>query len=154
MTALSRPSTLSAMAYRLRPYSPFRSVSTPGRQQKLRITHPIAQPTLAFVAEFSSQLFLLHNAQESCGADVSPSLAEPASRSSRIVGRPRSSATPRFISIVIPPQRRACLVAESVVPFAEQHFPSSPEPLSSSTNYTTANECDAPPAAQSLRGMT
>jgi hypothetical protein len=84
-------------------------------------------------------------AQESIEPDVLPSLAEPPAASAEA---PPSASTEPLPAL---PQSLPYTAAEPVpsaaepLPSSEQAFPSSPEPLSPSTNYTTAQTTVIPP---------
>src|SRR2546430_8378770 len=91
-----------------------------------------------FVAAISLAAVLAAQAQESIEPDVLPSLAEPSASSAE--AQPSTSAEPLPTLAQSSPSAPAEPLpssAESLLS-SEQAFPSTPEPLSSSTNYTTA----------------
>jgi Putative beta-barrel porin 2 len=99
---------------------------------------------LALVAGISLTSAFTTQAQESIEPDVLPSLTE--------VPPPASTESPPLPSQSLPslPQSAASTTtAEALppepLPSSEQAFPSSPEPLSPSTNYTTAQTTVIPP---------
>src|SRR6266496_6355729 len=81
---------------------------------------------------------LAAQAQESIEPDVLPSLAEPSASSAE--AQPSTSAEPLPTLAQSSPSAPAEPLPSSAesLPSSEQAFPSTPEPLSSSTNYTTA----------------
>src|SRR2546423_12928217 len=98
-----------------------------------------ACPALALIAGFFFPAVLATQAQESIEPDVLPSLAEPPAASAEA---PTSVSTEPLPAL---PQSLPYTAAEPVpsaaepLPSSEQAFPSAPEPLSPSTNYTTAH---------------
>jgi hypothetical protein len=111
-----------------------------------KISSPLVrQPILAFVAGIFFAAVLATQAQESIEPDVLPSLAEPPAASTEA---PTSVSTEPLPAL---PQSLPSTPAEPVpsaaepLPLSEQAFPSSPEPLSPSTNYTTAQTTVIPP---------
>src|SRR6266480_2194572 len=98
-----------------------------------------------FVAGIFFAAVLAAQAQESVEPDVLPSLAEPPAASAEA---PPSVSTEPLPAL---PQSLPSTAAESVpsapepLPSSEQAFPSSSEPLSPSTNYTTAQTTVVPP---------
>src|SRR5437773_1138115 len=102
-------------------------------------------PILSLVAGIFFAAVLAAQAQESVEPDVLPSLAEPPAAS--------AEAPPYVSTEPLPalPQSLPSTAAESVpsapepLPSSEQAFPSSREPLSPSTNYTTAQTTVVPP---------
>jgi hypothetical protein len=120
------------------------------------ITSPIARPPiLAFVAGIFFAVVLAAQAQESIEPEVLPSLAEPPPASAESLPATSTEPLPAL------PQSLPSTAAESLpssaeaLPSSEQAFPSSPEPLSPSTNYTTAQtNVIAPPAAAGPYGAS
>src|SRR5438034_10505963 len=111
-----------------------------------KISNPLVRrPILAFVAGIFFAAVLATQAQESIEPDVLPSLAEPPAASAEA---PPSASTEPLPAL---PQSLPSTPAEPVpsaaepLPSSEQAFPSSPEPLSPSTNYTTAQTTVIPP---------
>src|SRR5881296_3090115 len=111
-----------------------------------KISSPLVRrPILAFVAGIFFAAVLATQAQESIEPDVLPSLAEPPAASAEV---PTSVSTEPLPAL---PQSLPYTAAEPVpsaaepLPSSEQAFPSSPEPLSPSTNYTTAQTTVIPP---------
>src|SRR5438046_3246921 len=111
-----------------------------------KISSPLVRrPILAFVAGIFFAAVLATQAQESIEPDVLPSLAEPPAASAEA---PTSVSTEPLPAL---PQSLPYTAAEPVpsaaepLPSSEQAFPSSPEPLSPSTNYTTAQTTAIPP---------
>src|SRR5437867_385928 len=101
-----------------------------------------------FVAGIFFAAVLAAQAQESVEPDVLPSLAEPSASSAE--AQPSTSAEPLPTLAQSSPSAPAEPLPSSAesLPSPERAFPSSPEPLSSSTNYTTAQtNVIAPPAA-------
>src|SRR5881396_3002063 len=102
-----------------------------------------------FVAGIFFAAVLAAQAQESIEPDVLPSLAEPSASSAE--AQPSTSAEPLPTLAQSSPSAPAEPLPSSAesLPSSEQAFPSTPEPLSSSTNYTTAqtNVVPAPVAA-------
>src|SRR5205809_596735 len=102
-------------------------------------------PILSLVAGIFFAAVLAAQAQESVEPDVLPSLAEPPAASAEA---PPSVSTEPLPAL---PQSLPSTAAESVpsapepLPSSEQAFPSSSEPLSPSTNYTTAQTTVVPP---------
>ena len=102
-------------------------------------------PILSLVAGIFFAAVLAAQAQESVEPDVLPSLAEPRAASAEA---PPSVSTEPLPAL---PQSLPSTAAESVpsapepLPSSEQAFPSSREPLSPSTNYTTAQTTVVPP---------
>src|SRR5207247_4329411 len=102
-------------------------------------------PILSLVAGIFFAAVLAAQAQESVEPDVLPSLAEPPPASAESL--PSTSAEP----LPALPQSLPSTPAEPLpssaasLPSAEQAFPSSPEPWSSSTNYTAAQTNAIPP---------
>ena len=110
------------------------------------ITRPLTRrPILALVAGIFFAAVLAAQAQESVEPDVLPSLAEPPPASAESL--PSTSAEP----LPALPQSLPSTPAEPLpssaasLSSAEQAFPSSPEPWSSSTNYTAAQTNAIPP---------
>jgi hypothetical protein len=101
-------------------------------------------PILSLVAGIFFAAVLAAQAQESVEPDVLPSLAEPPAASAE--ASPSVSTEPSASTEPLPalPQSLPSTAAEPVpsapepLPSSEQAFPSSREPLSPSTNYTTA----------------
>src|SRR5947207_3386014 len=99
---------------------------------------------LALIAGIFFTAVLATQAQESIEPDVLPSLAEPPAASAEA---PTSVSTEPLPAL---PQSLPYTAAETVpsapepLPSSEQAFPSSPEPLSPSTNYTTAQTTIVP----------
>ena len=99
---------------------------------------------LGLVAGIFFAAVLAAQAQESVEPDVLPSLAEPPAAPAE--APPSVSTEPSLSTEPLPalPQSLPSTAAEPVpsaaepLPSSEQAFPSSPEPLSPSTNYTTA----------------
>ena len=91
-----------------------------------------------FVAGIFFAAVLAAQAQESIEPDVLPSLAEPSASSAE--AQPSTSAEPLPTLAQSSPSAPAEPLPSSAesLPSSEQAFPSTPEPLSSSTNYTTA----------------
>src|SRR5436309_2072790 len=91
-----------------------------------------------FVAAIFFAAVLAAQAQESIEPDVLPSLAEPSASSAE--AQPSTSAEPLPTLAQSSPSAPAEPLPSSAesLPSSEQAFPSTPEPLSSSTNYTTA----------------
>src|SRR6266496_255512 len=87
---------------------------------------------------------LAAQAQESIEPDVLPSLAEPSASSAE--AQPSTSAEPLPTLAQSSPSAPAEPLPSSAesLPSSEQAFPSTPEPLSSSTNYTTAQTSVVP----------
>src|SRR5438876_6155757 len=111
-----------------------------------KISSPLVRrPILAFVAGILVAAVLSTQAQESIEPDVLPSLAEPPAASAEA---PTSVSTEPLPAL---PQSLPYTAAEPVpsaaepLPSSEQAFPSSSEPLSPSTNYTTAQTTVVPP---------
>jgi hypothetical protein len=100
---------------------------------------------LVLIAGIFFAAVLATQAQESIEPDVLPSLAEPPAASAEA---PTSVSTEPLPAL---PQSLPYTAAEPVpsaaepLPSSEQAFPSSPEPLSPSTNYTTAQTNGIPP---------
>jgi len=112
------------------------------------ITHPIAQPTLAFVAGIFFAVVLAAQAQESVEPDVLPSLAEPPAAPAESWPSAQAEPLPALSQSSSSTAAEPLPSSAESLPSPEQAFPSSPEPLSSSTNYTTAQtNVIAPPAA-------
>src|SRR5213594_3752635 len=101
-----------------------------------------------FVAGIFFAAVLAAQAQESIEPDVLPSLAEPSASSAEAQPSTSTEPLPTLAqSMPSAPAEPLPSSAESL-PSPEQAFPSSPEPLSSSTNYTTAQtNVIAPPVA-------
>jgi hypothetical protein len=105
---------------------------------------------LSLVAGIFFAAALATQAQESVEPDVLPSLAEPPAASAE--APPSTSTEPSASTEPLPalPQSLPSTAAESVpsapepLPSSEQAFPSSREPLSPSTNYTTAQTTVVP----------
>ncbi|HEY4256024.1 MAG TPA: hypothetical protein VGM66_02300, partial [Candidatus Udaeobacter sp.] len=97
---------------------------------------PIARPTLVFVAGIFFAAVLAAQAQESIEPDILPSLAEPPPSS--VQPPPSTSAEPLpALPQSLPSNTAEPLPSsEPVLPSSEEAFPSSPQPLSSSMNYT------------------
>src|SRR5213596_1522164 len=91
-----------------------------------------------FVAAIFFAAVLAAQAQESIEPDVLPSLAEPSASSAE--AQPSTSAEPLPTLAQSSPSAPAEPLPSSAesLPSSEQAFPFTPEPLSSSTNYTTA----------------
>src|SRR5881275_2232876 len=91
-----------------------------------------------FVAAIFFAAVLAAQAQESIEPDVLPSLAEPSASSAE--AQPSTSTEPLPTLAQSSPSAPAEPLPSSAdsLPSSEQAFPSTPEPLSSSTNYTTA----------------
>jgi len=108
----------------------------------------ITRPVLALVAGIFFAAVLAAQAQESVEPDVLPSLAEQPPASAESVPAASTEPLPALPqSMPSAPAEPLPSSAESL-PSPEQAFPSSPEPLSSSTNYTTAQtNVIAPPVA-------
>src|SRR6059058_1910430 len=121
-----------------------------------KISSPLVRrPILAFVAGIFFTAVLATQAQESIEPDVLPSLAEPLATSAEA---PPSASTEPLPAL---PQSLPSAGAEPVpsaaepLPSSEQAFPSSPQPLSPSTNYTTAQTTVVPaPVAAGPYGGT
>src|SRR6266700_6655063 len=105
----------------------------------------IRRPILALVTGIFFTAVVASQAQESIEPDVLPSLTEPPAASA---DAPPSASTEPLPAL---PQSLPSTAAEPVpsaaepLPSSEQAFPSSPEPLSPSTNYTTAQTTAIPP---------
>jgi hypothetical protein len=102
------------------------------------IARPVARPTLAFLVGILVATVLAAQAQESVEPEVLPSLAEPPASSAE--SPPSTSAEP----LPSLPESLPSTAAEPLpsstasLPSSQEAFPSSPDPWSSSTDYTTA----------------
>src|SRR5438128_2592452 len=118
-----------------------------------KISSPLVRrPILAFVAGIFFTAVLATQAQESIEPDVFPSLAEPPAASAEAptsVSTEPSPALPQSLPYTaaepVPSAAEPVPSAAEPLPSSEQAFPSSPEPLSPSTNYTTAQTTVIPP---------
>jgi Putative beta-barrel porin 2 len=109
------------------------------------ITNAIARPILALFAGIFFAVVLASQAQESVEPDVLPSLAEPPPSSAEALPSTAGDA-PAASSQSLPsiaPEPLPSLGA--AMPSSEEAFPSSPDPWSSSTNYTAAQTNAIPP---------
>ena len=118
-----------------------------------KISSPLVRrPILAFVAGIFFTAVLATQAQESIEPDVLPSLAEPPAASAEAptsVSTEPLPALPQSLPYTaaepVPSAAEPVPSAAEPLPSSEQAFPSSPEPLSPSTNYTTAQTTVIPP---------
>jgi len=107
----------------------------------------ITRPVLVFTAGIFCAAVLAAQAQESVEPDILPSLTEPPAAPAE--SWPSAPAEP----LPTLPESSASAPAEPLpssaepLPSSEQAFPSSPEPLSPSTNYSTAQTSLIPSAA-------
>src|SRR5439155_21678811 len=109
-------------------------------------------PGLALIAGIFFTAVLATQAQESIEPDVLPSLAEPPAASAEAptsVSTEPLPALPQSLPYTaaepVPSAAEPVPSAAEPLPSSEQAFPSSPEPLSPSTNYTTAQTTAIPP---------
>ena len=134
---------LTSIMYRSAPFPPRTTTDTVGKTSRPLIRRPI----LAFVAGIFFAAVLATQAQESIEPDVLPSLAEPPAASAEAEA-PTSVSTeplPALPQSLPPTPAEPVPSAAEPLPSSEQAFPSSPEPLSPSTNYTTAQTTVIPP---------
>jgi hypothetical protein len=139
---------LASIIHRFAPFPPGTTTDTVGKIYSPLIRRPI----LAFVAGIFFAAVLATQAQESIEPDVLPSLAEPPAASAEA---PPSASTeplpalpqslPSTAAEPAPSAAEPVPSAAEPLPSSEQAFPSSPEPLSPSTNYTTAQTTVIPP---------
>ena len=106
----------------------------------------ITRPVLAFVAGIFFAAVLAAQAQESVEPDILPSLVEPPAPPTESWPSTPAEPLPAIpeSSTSVPPE--ALAPSAEPLPSSEQAFPSSPEPLSATTNYTTAQTSVVPSA--------
>jgi len=144
-------SGFASIIHRLAPFSPRTAIDTAGE-----IPRPAALwSIIALTAGIFFTAVLAARAQESVEPDILPSLAEPPPASAE--SQPATSTEP----LPALPQSLPSAPAEPLpssapsLPSAEEAFPTTPEPLSSSANYTTAqtNVIPAPVPAGPYGGV-
>src|ERR1700745_975226 len=109
------------------------------------IIQPVARPILALFAGIFFAVILASQAQESVEPDVLPSLAEPPPSSAEALPS-TSGYAPAASSQSLPSIAPEPLPSSgAAMPSSEEAFPSSPDPWSSSTNYTAAQTNAIPP---------
>src|SRR5438874_528005 len=110
-----------------------------------KISRKISRPSVPLVAGVLFAAAFTAQAQESIEPDVLPSLAEPPTSSAQPPASTSSETLPALPRSLPSTTSQPADSSPETLPTSEQAFPSAPEPLSSSTNYTTAQTTVMPP---------